>query len=92
VPDHSLHTTLDRLPRGARAVLRHIRSAEARIALLNMGVMPGDLIELTDLTLGGCPIAFRVRSTKIALRRAVAATVEVERVEETAPLNGAPRP
>jgi Fe2+ transport system protein FeoA len=50
------------------------------MALLNMGVMPGDVLELTDRILGGCPIAFRVRSTKIALRRNHAESVEVELV------------
>ncbi len=72
---------LDHLPRGGHAILRRIHSSEARFALLNMGIMPGDVLELTDVNLGGCPIAFRVRSTKVALRRAVAATVEVEPVE-----------
>jgi Fe2+ transport system protein FeoA len=68
------------LPTGSQAVLRRIHSAEARMALLNMGVMPGDVLELTDRILGGCPIAFRVRSTKIALRRRHAESVEVELV------------
>lgn len=68
------------LPTGTHAVLRRIHSAEARMALLNMGVMPGDMLELTDRILGGCPIAFRVRSTKIALRRRHAESVEVERI------------
>lgn len=81
VPPVAPTTALSQLPRGARAVLRRIHSAEARFALLNMGIMPGDVLELTDVNLGGCPIAFRVRSTKVALRRAVAATVEVEPVE-----------
>lgn len=68
------------LRKGDRAIVRNISSLDVQITLMNMGLMPGDTLELTDLAMAGCPLAVRVNGTKIAFRRSVAKAIEVEKL------------
>ena len=72
------HSTLATLGTGRKGRLKAIGHAEARITLMNMGLVPGDILEVTDVAVGGCPIAIRVHGSKIALRRSLARHIEVE--------------
>jgi Fe2+ transport system protein FeoA len=72
--NHTLHG----LPKGARARVVTIGPVEAQIALLNMGLVPGDVVEVTDIALRGGPIAIRVHGTKIAMRADLARQITVE--------------
>lgn len=71
-------SSLATLTRGHKGRLKAIGHAEARITLMNMGLVPGDILEVTDVAIGGCPIAIRVHGSKIALRRSLARHIEVE--------------
>lgn len=77
----AIETALANLHTGDRAVLRAIDDVQLQIALMNMGLVPGDVIEVSDVALQGCPMAIRVNGTKIALRRAMAVHVIVQRIQ-----------
>lgn len=69
--------TLFGLPKGVRAKVVAIGPVEAQIALMNMGLVPGDVVEVSDIALHGGLIAVRVHGTKIALRSELARQITV---------------
>ncbi|MGZ3688525.1 MAG: FeoA family protein [Bdellovibrionota bacterium] len=77
-------TTLGELKRGERArivsVGRDGEDPEMARRLMEMGLIDGSSVELVhEAPFGGDPIAVRVRGALVALRRAEANQVEVER-------------
>lgn len=72
--------TLADLRTGDVVRLLEVQSLDAQVALLQMGVAPGATLTLTNRAPQGCPVAFHVHGTKIALRRAVAQQIRVERL------------
>lgn len=71
-------TTLAKLGRNAKAIVRRIKPIEAQIALMSMGFVLGDVITVTNIASQGGPIAVQVQGTKIALRQDLANEIEVE--------------
>lgn len=71
--------TLDNLKVGHTALIKNLgnKSAERR-RLIDLGILPGTKIENVMTSPLGDPIAFRVRSSVIALRREQASLIEVE--------------
>ena len=55
----------------------HSKNAERR-RLLDLGILPGTKIENVMNSPLGDPVAYRVRSTVVALRREQTALIEVE--------------
>jgi len=75
--------TLDEVPRAARAVVTRIdaRGPERR-RLMDLGVLPGAVLVAEGTSPLGDPTAYLVRGTVIALRRAQARCIQVERPPE----------
>jgi Fe2+ transport system protein FeoA len=72
-------TTLDRLGRGARAVVRQIRAARSiRHRLGGLGLHPGDVLEVVRGSWRSGPILIAIHGVEVALARGQAEVVEVE--------------
>jgi len=70
---------LAELPRGQRGVITQITGQGAfRRRLLELGLLPGTVVERAGQAPLGDPLSFRIRGAVISLRRRDAATVEIE--------------
>lgn len=71
--------TLNNLEIGRSAIVKNIhnKSSERR-RLLDLGILPGTLIENVMLSPLGDPVAYRIRNSVIALRNEQAILIEVE--------------
>ncbi len=75
--------TLDMLKIGSAATVTKIHSANAeRRRLLDLGILPGTLIENVMPSPLGDPVAYRIRSAVVALRREQAQLIEVQETLE----------
>jgi Fe2+ transport system protein FeoA len=71
--------TLDNLRVGHSAVITNIyNKATERRRLFDLGILPGTHIENVMSSPLGDPIAYRVRSSVVALRREQARLIEIE--------------
>jgi len=67
------------LPRGARGVIAHVAGQGAfRRRLLELGLLPGTVVERAGQAPLGDPLSFRVRGAIISLRRADAARIALQ--------------
>ncbi len=75
--------TLNMLKAGRTATITGIHNADAeRRRLLDLGILPGTRIEsVLDSPLGD-PVAYRVRSAVVALRKEQTVLIEVEETHE----------
>jgi len=71
--------TLDQLKIGRAATVTKIFSTNAeRRRLLDLGILPGTRIENVMPSPLGDPVAYRIRSAVVALRREQARLIEIE--------------
>lgn len=70
--------TLGELRPGARAVVTGYSTDAPPGRLLEMGLIPGTMVEVVRVAPLGDPIDFRVRGFHLSLRRSEAAHVQVE--------------
>ena len=71
--------TLNMLKAGCTATITEIHSKNAeRRRLLDLGILPGTKIENVMNSPLGDPVAYRVRSTVVALRREQTVLIEIE--------------
>lgn len=73
--------TLDMLKMGESAVVTKLNNLDTeRRRLLDLGILPGTRIENVMPSPLGDPVAYRVRSSTIALRRAQAQLIEIQEI------------
>ncbi|MBA2333511.1 MAG: FeoA family protein [Pyrinomonadaceae bacterium] len=71
--------TLNMLKAGRTATVKGIYSKDTeRRRMVDLGILPGTLIENVMASPLGDPVAYRIRSAVIALRREQAELIEVE--------------
>lgn len=72
------HGNLAEIPRGASAIVRTVGGhPDLRSRLQEMGFTPGCPVQLVAKAAFGGPLAFHVRGTLVALRKADAACVGI---------------
>lgn len=70
--------TLDQIGVGLKAIVINLHSVDAeRRRLLDLGILPGTLIETVMRSPLGDPVAYRIRGSVIALRQEQARMIEV---------------
>ena len=75
-------TSLSQLQTGERARVLTVQGEDAvAIRLLELGVLPGEVVEVLGFAPWGDPMAVRVRGARLALRRRDAARIELTAVE-----------
>lgn len=71
--------TLDQIGIGLTATVTHLHSIDAeRRRLLDLGILPGTVIETVMRSPLGDPMAYRVRGSVVALRHEQARMIEVQ--------------
>jgi len=78
--------TLDQINVGLTAIVTNLHSVNAeRRRLLDLGILPGTVIETVMRSPLGDPVAYRIRNAVVALRREQAELIEVQSVAPEKP-------
>jgi Fe2+ transport system protein FeoA len=78
--------TLDRLPVGGRCLVESVQGDDALVQrLLEMGLLEGEEVEVTNVAPLGDPLEIRLRDYRLSLRRSEAARVHVKPLQGEAP-------
>lgn len=72
---------LSEIKRGQHALVKQVKGDALALKLFEMGVLPGEHIELENIAPFGDPIAILVGESKLCLRLADAANIEIELTE-----------
>ncbi len=74
-------TVLTSVPTGTRAKVISIGSGRGRLRrLIEMGLLPGEVIEVVSNSVG--PVIIKVRNTMIAIGRGMASSIMVEVLDD----------
>jgi len=69
---------LSEIKLGQQAIVRKVNGDILALKLFEMGMLPGETVELENIAPFGDPIAIRVGESKLCLRLEDAAHVEIE--------------
>ena len=75
-------TLLSQLKRGQRAIIESFTDYDASLKLLEMGCIPGELIEVTRIAPLGDPMAISVAGYQLSLRKSEAAVIQIHLIEK----------
>jgi ferrous iron transport protein A len=78
-----LITTVAHLRRGQKGIIKEFADGLLPIKLLELGCLPGNEIELVQVAPLKDPIYINVNGTHIAIRRSMAALIELEIIEDS---------
>ena len=82
--------SLDRLPVGGRGTILSLSGDDAvAIRLLELGLLPGEDVQVLGYAPLGDPIAIQVRGTRLALRRKDAGRIRLSVIHRTMPRTAA---
>ncbi len=70
--------TVAHLKRGEKGIIKEFREDALPIKLLELGCLPGNLVELIQVAPLKDPIYINVNGSHIAIRRSVALQIELE--------------
>lgn len=73
-----MKTTLAELKKGQKAVITDFNIDAIPLKLLEMGCLPGNLVELIQIAPFGDPIYINVNDSHVAIRKETAAEIDVE--------------
>ena len=76
-----IKNTLDQLRKGEKGIIDSFTDAEVSIKLLEMGCLPGEMIEVKNIAPLGDPIAITVGGYTLGLRKKEASSVIVTRTK-----------
>ncbi len=75
-------TTVAHLKRGQKGIIREFADDILPIKLLELGCLPGNIIELVQVAPLKDPIYINVNGSHIAIRRSMALLIELDIIEE----------
>jgi ferrous iron transport protein A len=78
-----LKTTLAGLKKGQKAVITDLNIDAIPLKLLEMGCLPGNIVELLQIAPFGDPIYINVNDSHVAIRMETAAEIDVELLKDT---------
>jgi ferrous iron transport protein A len=81
-----LHTTVAHLKRGERGIIKEFSKEILPIKLLELGCLPGNVIEMIQIAPLKDPLYINVSGSHIAIRRATALQIELEIIDDKAVL------
>lgn len=73
-----MKTTIASLKRGQKAIIVAVTTDEIPLKLLEMGCLPGNEVMLLETAPFSCPMYLNINGSHLAIRKEVAAHVEVE--------------
>jgi len=77
-----LHTTIDVLKKGEKAVILDFDIETVPLKLLEMGCLPGNFVEMLQIAPLGDPLYLDVNGSHLAIRIETARYIKVERLEK----------
>jgi ferrous iron transport protein A len=73
-------SSLAELKKGEKARIISFTNQEIGSKLMEMGCLPGEIIEVSKTAPLGCPLAIEIAGYELSMRRQEAATVLIERL------------
>ena len=72
-----MKTTIAHLKIGQKGIISDFKIDEIPLKLLEMGCLPGNVIELIQIAPFGCPLYFNVNDSHVAIRLETAKEINV---------------
>jgi ferrous iron transport protein A len=76
-----LYTTLNILKKGEKAIIKDFDVDAVPLKLLEMGCLPGNVVELLQIAPFGDPLYLNINGSHVAIRIETAKEIEVDLIE-----------
>jgi len=76
-----LRTTLNILKKGEKAIIKEFDVDAVPLKLLEMGCLPGNVVELLQIAPFGDPLYLNINGSHVAIRVETAKEIEVDLIE-----------
>ncbi|MEN9981157.1 MAG: hypothetical protein RIT22_463 [Bacteroidota bacterium] len=76
-----MHTTLNILKKGEKAIIKEFDVDAVPLKLLEMGCLPGNVVELLQIAPFGDPLYLNINGSHVAIRVETAKEIEVDLIE-----------
>lgn len=76
-----MRTTIHSLKKGEKAIIKDFDIDIVPLKLLEMGCLPGNMVELLQIAPFGDPLYLNVNGSHVAIRVETAREIEVERIK-----------
>ncbi|BDB54172.1 MAG: hypothetical protein RLZZ529_115 [Bacteroidota bacterium] len=76
-----MHTTLNILKKGEKAIIKDFDVDAVPLKLLEMGCLPGNVVELLQIAPFGDPLYLNINGSHVAIRIETAKEIEVDLIE-----------
>ena len=76
-----MHTTLNILKKGEKAIIKDFDVDSVPLKLLEMGCLPGNVVELLQIAPFGDPLYLNINGSHVATRIETAKEIEVDLIE-----------
>lgn len=73
-----MHTTVNHLKKGDKAIITEIDSDLIPLKLLEMGCLPGNSVELLQVAPFGDPLFLDINGSRLAIRKETAQHIQIE--------------
>ncbi len=73
-----MQTTIAQLKIGQKGIISGFNIEEIPLKLLEMGCLPGNVVQLIQIAPFGCPMYFNVNDSHVAIRTETAKEITVE--------------
>lgn len=77
-----MHTTLNILKKGEKAIIKDFDIDAIPLKLLEMGCLPGNEVELLQVAPFGDPLYLNINGSHVAIRIETASQIEVEKIKK----------
>lgn len=76
-----MHTTINSLKKGEKAIIKDFDIDTVPLKLLEMGCLPGNLVELLQIAPFGDPLYLNINGSHVAIRVETAKEIEVDLIK-----------
>ena len=76
-----MHTTLNILKKGEKAIIKEFDVDAVPLKLLEMGCLPGNVVELLQIAPFGDPLYLNINGSHVAIRVETAKEIKVDLIE-----------
>ncbi len=76
-----MHTTLNILKKGEKAIIKDFDVDAVPLKLLEMGCLPGNVVELLQIAPFGDPLYLNINGSHVAIRVETAKEIEVDLID-----------
>ena len=78
-----MHTTVEHLKKGEKAIITDIDVDVLPLKLLEMGCLPGNTVELIQIAPLGDPLYLDINGSRLAIRRETAQYIGIEALQKS---------